>query len=160
MAAARSREQRIENCLEGLNRRPTPWLQVAALKSREAGSENVLRVAKETLDARKRQIKTLTVTIKRLQYQMGEGRGQIGEGRERPSDLFPAIHRPGEGSLAGLGLSGTVDEGLLVRAPHPRPPDALEYSQEPLVPEVLLTMDGVLHHGEPSGIYSYPDGCP
>ena len=32
------------------------YREVAALKSREASSENVLRVAKETLDARKKQV--------------------------------------------------------------------------------------------------------
>ena len=42
-------------------------MQVLSLKSREASSENVLRVAKETLDARKKQIKTLTVALKTLQ---------------------------------------------------------------------------------------------
>ena len=38
--------------------------------SREASSENVLRVAKETLDARKKQIKTLTITLKKMQVKI------------------------------------------------------------------------------------------
>ncbi|EKX47194.1 hypothetical protein GUITHDRAFT_162800 [Guillardia theta CCMP2712] len=62
------------------------YREVSALKSREASSENVLRVAKETLDARKKQIRTLTMTIKKLQ---------------------------GKGSLAGMGLSGSMDSGNL-----------------------------------------------
>ena len=36
---------------------PSSASKVGALKSREASSENVLRVAKETLDARKKQVK-------------------------------------------------------------------------------------------------------
>lgn len=48
-------------------RRP---LQAASLKSREASSENVLRVAKETLDARKRQIRTLTASLKKAHVQL------------------------------------------------------------------------------------------
>lgn len=59
--------------------------------SREASSENVLRVAKETLDARKKQIKTLTITLKKLQV-----------GKQGASDRAP---------LAGMGLSGSVDAG-------------------------------------------------
>ena len=60
----------------------TLYREIGAIKSREASSENVLRVAKETLDARKKQIRNLTVTLKKLQ---------------------------GQQSLAGLGLSGSMD---------------------------------------------------
>jgi len=79
------------------------YTEVSALKSREASSENVLRVAKETLDARKRQIRTLTVSLKQLQ------------------------NSP---SLAGMGLSGSMDSASTnASADSEAPRKALEEAQ-------------------------------
>lgn len=95
--------------------------QASSLKSREASSENVLRVAKETLDARKRQIKTLTASLKKMHMQLmalkghdadrGESHGSATvslsevdpEGVLDPEDDGEESGRGGEGGEGGEG---------------------------------------------------------
>eukprot|EP00960_Hanusia_phi_P056744 763360-Hanusia_phi.AAC.4 len=69
------------------------YREVSALKSREASSENVLRVAKETLDARKKQIRTLTMVISNCFTDMADTRNQTIKKLQ------------GKASLAGMGAT-------------------------------------------------------
>jgi hypothetical protein len=79
-------------------RRP---LQAASLKSREASSENVLRVAKETLDARKRQIKSLTASLKKAHVQLMT--------LKRHEEDRGESHGSGTVSMAEVDLDGGID---------------------------------------------------